>query len=201
MLSPSLRSRVNSGEASASFNFKNRFFVGEEQRPPQNERLVEFRRYLCQTRSVMTEYLLPLKYRQKVARDTMAFWFNTLGTGYTFKAGQNADFLLIDAPKTDGDGNARTFSFATSPNDPAYLMIAMRMRKSAFKENLRTIPLGTQFKVTPPMGSFTLHKDSSKPAVFLAGGHCYYTDSQHLRVGNGRKITPPAVLVLFQPYA
>jgi ferredoxin-NADP reductase len=100
----------------------------------------------------------------------MAFWFNTLGTGYTFKAGQNADFLLIDAPKTDGDGNARTFSFATSPNDPAYLMIAMRMRKSAFKENLQTIPLGTQFKVTPPMGSFTLHKDSSKPAVFLAGG-------------------------------
>jgi ferredoxin-NADP reductase len=118
----------------------------------------------------MSEYLLPLKYRQKVARDTMAFWFDTLATGYTFKAGQNADFLLIDPPKTDGGGNARTFSFATSPNDPASLMIAMRMRNSAFKENLQTIPLGTRFKVTPPMGSFTLHKDSSKPVVFLAGG-------------------------------
>jgi hypothetical protein len=36
----------------------------------------------------MTEYLLPLKHRQEVARDTMAFWFDTLGTGYSFKAGK-----------------------------------------------------------------------------------------------------------------
>jgi ferredoxin-NADP reductase len=49
-------------------------------------------------------------------------------------------------------------------------MVAMRMRNSAFKESLETIPLGTRLKVTSPMGSFTLHKDSSKPAVFLAGG-------------------------------
>jgi ferredoxin-NADP reductase len=118
----------------------------------------------------MTEYLLPLKHRQVVARDTMAFWFDTLGTGFTFKAGQNADFRLIDSPQTDGEGKARTFSFATSPNDRASLMVAMRMRNSAFKESLETIPLGTRLKVTSPMGSFTLHKDSSKPAVFLAGG-------------------------------
>jgi ferredoxin-NADP reductase len=49
-------------------------------------------------------------------------------------------------------------------------MVAMRMRKSAFKESLQSIPLGTPLKVTSPRGSFTLHKDSSKPAVFLAGG-------------------------------
>jgi len=63
--------------------------------------------------------LLNLKHRQAVAKDTMAFWFDTLGTSYTFKAGQNAHFILIDPPKTDGEGNARTFSFATSPNDRA----------------------------------------------------------------------------------
>src|SRR5215472_242864 len=118
----------------------------------------------------MTEYLLSLKDRREVARDTMAVWFDTLGTGYTFKAGQNADFILIDPPRTDGEGNARTFSFATSPNERTSLMVAMRMRKSAFKESLQTIPLGAQLKVTGPMGSFTLHKDSSRPAVFLAGG-------------------------------
>ena len=29
----------------------------------------------------MTEYLLSLKHRQVVARDAVAFWFETLGTG------------------------------------------------------------------------------------------------------------------------
>ncbi len=82
----------------------------------------------------MPEFLLALKDRQEVAKGTMAFWFDTLDTGYTFRAGQNADFILIDPPKTDGDGNARTFSFATSPNNRASLMVAMRMRKSAFKK-------------------------------------------------------------------
>ncbi len=49
-------------------------------------------------------------------------------------------------------------------------MVAMRMRKTAFKNSLRAIPIGTRIKVSSPMGSFTLHKDSSKPAVFVAGG-------------------------------
>lgn len=118
----------------------------------------------------MAEYWLGLKDRQEVAKDTMAFWFDTLGTGYTFRAGQNADFILVDPPKTDGEGNVRTFSFATSPNSQGSFMVAMRMRKTAFKNNLQAIPLGTRVKVTSPMGSFTLHKDSSRPAVFLAGG-------------------------------
>jgi ferredoxin-NADP reductase len=118
----------------------------------------------------MAEYLLGLNDRQEVAKDTMAFWFETLGTGYTFKAGQSADFILIDPPETDGEGNARSFSFATSPNNRTSFMVAMRMRATAFKKTLQAIPLGTAVKVSSPMGSFTLHKDSSRPAVFLAGG-------------------------------
>ena len=90
----------------------------------------------------MPEFLLALKDRQEVAKDTMAFWFDTLGTGYTFRAGQNADFILIDPPETDGDGNARTFSFASSPNVKDSLVVAMWMRKTAFKNSLRAIPLG-----------------------------------------------------------
>jgi ferredoxin-NADP reductase len=118
----------------------------------------------------MAEYLLALKYRQEVAKDTMAFWFDTLGSGYIFRAGQNAHFTLIDPPETDGGGNARTLSFASAPNDKGSLMVAMRMRSSAFKNSLQTLPLGTRVKVSRPMGSFTLHKDASRPAVFLAGG-------------------------------
>ena len=118
----------------------------------------------------MQEYLLALKERQEIARDTMALMFDTVGSGYTFKAGQNANFVLIDPPETDTQGNIRTFSFASSPSNKASLMIAMRMRNSAFKKSLQAIPLGAKLNVTRAMGSFTLHKDSSKPAVFLAGG-------------------------------
>ena len=49
-------------------------------------------------------------------------------------------------------------------------MVAMRMRNSAFKNSLKMIPLGAKLRVSPPIGSFTLHRDSSKPAVFLVGG-------------------------------
>ena len=49
-------------------------------------------------------------------------------------------------------------------------MVATRMRDSAFKRALKRIPLGTTVKIDGPSGSLTLHKNSSKPAVFLAGG-------------------------------
>ena len=32
------------------------------------------------------------------------------------------------------------------------------------------LPLGAKLKVSSPMGSFTLHRDSSRSAVFLVGG-------------------------------
>jgi len=62
----------------------------------------------------MTDYLLPLRHRQEVARSTMAFWFDTLRSGYTLKAGQNADFILIDPPQTDGGRRSPVASFCRS---------------------------------------------------------------------------------------
>ena len=49
-------------------------------------------------------------------------------------------------------------------------MIAMRMRKTAFKSALKAAALGAKFIVSRPRGSFTLHRDITRPAVFLAGG-------------------------------
>lgn len=118
----------------------------------------------------MSEYLFPLKDRHEVAEGTMEFWFDTSGTDFSFKAGQNADFTLIDPPETDAEGNTRTFSFATSPNTKGAFAVATRMRDTAFKRSLAKIPLGTKVKVAGPMGAFTLHKDAAKPAVFVAGG-------------------------------
>jgi NAD(P)H-flavin reductase len=49
-------------------------------------------------------------------------------------------------------------------------MIAMRMRRTAFKSASKIAPLGAKFIVSRPRGSFTLHRDISRPALFLAGG-------------------------------
>jgi ferredoxin-NADP reductase len=76
---------------------------------------------------------------------------------------------LIDPPEIDSEGNTRTFSIASAPFEDQ-LMFATRMRDTAFKRSLRKVPLGTGVKIDSPMGSFTLHKNSSKPAVFLTGG-------------------------------
>ena len=118
----------------------------------------------------MADYTILLKHREEVADETMAFRFDIAGTGYTFKAGQNAAFTLLDPPETDTAGNTRTLSFASSPNDVSSLMVAMRMRRSAFKNSLRALPLGSKLRVSSAIGSFRLHTDGSKPAVFLVGG-------------------------------
>jgi len=49
-------------------------------------------------------------------------------------------------------------------------MIAMRIRKTDFKNSMMAAALGTKFIVSRSSGSFTLHRDITRPAVFLAGG-------------------------------
>lgn len=89
--------------------------------------------------------------------------------GFVFKAGQNADWTLINPPETDAEGNKRTFSFVTSPGYEV-LGFATRMRDTAFKRNLKNMPEGTEVELEGPYGDMTLHSDASKPAIFLAGG-------------------------------
>jgi hypothetical protein len=42
----------------------------------------------------MAEYQLTLMDRQRIARDTVAFWFDANGARYEFRAGQHADFVF-----------------------------------------------------------------------------------------------------------
>ena len=106
--------------------------------------------------------------RKEIAEGTMAFQFEK-PSDFAFKPGQCADMTLPDPPETDAEGNVRTFSIASSPFE-SHLMFATRMRDTAFKRSLKKIPLGAEVKITPAMGSFTLHKNAAKPAVFLTGG-------------------------------
>lgn len=106
--------------------------------------------------------------RVEVAERTMAFHLEK-PQGFTFNPGQSIDVTLLNSPETDSEGNIRTFSIASAPFEDR-LMFTTRMRDTAFKRSLKKLPLGTAVKMDPAMGSFTLHKNSAKPAVFLAGG-------------------------------
>jgi ferredoxin-NADP reductase len=106
--------------------------------------------------------------REDIAEGTMAFHFSK-AADFQFRAGQAIDVTLLNPPETDAEGNTRTFSLASSPFD-VDLMIATRMRDSAFKRVLRRIALGTEVKIEGPSGSLVLHHKAEKPGVFLAGG-------------------------------
>ncbi len=116
----------------------------------------------------LVSYQPKLLNRVEVAEGTMAFHFEK-PPGFDFKAGQHSDLTLVDPPENDSEGNVRTFSIASAPFEDQ-LMFATRMRDTAFKRSLKRVPLGTPVKMEPAAGSFTLHKNSAKPAVFLTGG-------------------------------
>ncbi len=118
----------------------------------------------------MDRYGFPLVDRRIVAEGTMAFWFDTTGSDFAFDAGQNADFTLVDPPETDAEGNKRTFSFASSPVNKDRFMVVTRMRATAFKNSLKSIPVGTKVQVVGPLGTMSLHDDPTRPAAFIAGG-------------------------------
>jgi ferredoxin-NADP reductase len=113
-------------------------------------------------------FICKLKDRKEVAEGTMAFRFEK-SLGWTFKAGQYLDMTLLNPSETDSEGNVRSFSIASAPHEED-LMVATRMRDTAFKRVLRTMPLGTAVKIEGPSGDLILQNDSARAAVFLAGG-------------------------------
>lgn len=113
-------------------------------------------------------YRLMLKGRSEVAERTLEFRFDK-PPGMVFKAGQFMDLTLIDPAETDTEGNTRGFSINTSP-DETELAFTTRVRDTAFKRVLQTMPLGSAVKVEGPFGNLTLHNNASRPAVLLAGG-------------------------------
>ncbi|MBI1874064.1 MAG: hypothetical protein HYZ58_10825 [Acidobacteria bacterium] len=81
-----------------------------------------------------------LRRRDEVAERTMAFHVDK-PPSFRFKEGQSVDLTLIDPPESDSEGNTRTFSIASAPQDQQ-LMIATRMRDTAFERVLASLPIG-----------------------------------------------------------
>lgn len=109
-----------------------------------------------------------LQKHELVAEGTMAFHF-AKPPGFEFRAGQSIDLTLLNPPETDGEGNTRAFSLASAPFDPD-LMIATRMRDTAFKRVLGKASPGLEVKIDGPSGSLVLHRKAERPAVLMAGG-------------------------------
>ena len=98
----------------------------------------------------------------------MAFRFEK-PTTFKFIPGQFVDITLLNPPETDPEGNTRGFSIASAPYED-FIMVATRLRDTAFKRVLRSVPLGTQVRIEGPFGNLKLHNDKSRAAVVLTGG-------------------------------
>ena len=98
----------------------------------------------------------------------MAFQFER-PHNFQFRAGQFFDLTLFGHTQKRSDGLIHTFSIASGPSAQE-IMVVTRMRPTAFKQALSSLPIGAEVRIEGPMGSFTLHQNTAKPAVFLAGG-------------------------------
>ena len=116
----------------------------------------------------MPSYNVKLKRREEVAEGTSAFFFEK-PEGFQFIAGQFLRWTLIDPPESDEEGDSRSLSIASAPHEDD-LMIATRMRDTAFKRVLKSMTPGSEITIKGPYGRMTLHEDPSRPAVFLTGG-------------------------------
>ena len=114
----------------------------------------------------MSVHEVKLKARLAVAEGTMAFRLSK-PDGFVFEAGQAINLELIDPPAEDGQGS-RTFSLVSAPFERE-LMVATRMRDSAFKRTLKALPDGAGIRVDGAFGDLTLD-ETARPAVFIAGG-------------------------------
>jgi len=118
----------------------------------------------------LKDFQIILEKTEVICENTVAFTFDAKHTGYKFDAGQYANFTLTNPKHPDEKGHYRALSFANAPNEMGKLVIAARINSSVFINNLWSLSPGSKLYVSKPMGSLTLHKDNSIPAVFISGG-------------------------------
>lgn len=116
----------------------------------------------------VTKYQVKLKDRFTVAERTMAFQFEK-PPGFAFRPGQYLDLTLLNPSETDAEGNTRALSIASAP-DEKFLLMATRLRDTAFKRQLPRLPLGAEVQIEGPSGGLTLHNNAARTAIFLVGG-------------------------------
>jgi len=118
----------------------------------------------------MSVHEVKLKGRLEVAEGTLAFRFSR-PEGFAFEAGQAISLELIEPP-ADAGQSSRSLSLVSAPFERE-LVVATRMRDSAFKRALKALPEGASMRIDGPFGDLTLDGavgGTERPAAFIAGG-------------------------------
>lgn len=110
-----------------------------------------------------------LKEKVKVAANTADFVFYP-EKKFAYEPGQYMEWTLPHE-KTDGRGNRRYFTLASSPTE-SDLRIGVKFydKGSSYKEAMLDMDRHTPIVASQLAGDFTLPKDSSKKLAFIAGG-------------------------------
>ena len=116
----------------------------------------------------MTTHETRLAGREDVAQGTVAFHFEK-PAGFLFKPGQAIEVILGNSAGAEAGALGHAFSIVSAPFEDE-LVIATRIRDSAFKQTLNALLVGASVTVDGPFGSLGLHRDRARPAVFIAGG-------------------------------
>ena len=146
----------------------------------------------------MSAYQTTLLGQTEVAEGTMAFQFEK-PNGFVFKAGQYIDLTISGSQHGCSNGLTHTFSIASSPFDEE-LVVTTRMRNTVFKQALSASPIGSGARIEGPMGSFGLHNNTARPAVFLAGGIGIAPFLSMLSYATAEKLRHPILLFYANRY-
>ena len=115
------------------------------------------------------KYILKLKERVQVARDTFDYVF-TGNKKVSFRPGQYMEWTLAH-PHPDSRGNRRYFTLASSPAEQnVRLGVRQYAQSSSYKKHLQDMEIGTEIIAAQLAGDFVLPKDTTKKLAFIAGG-------------------------------
>lgn len=150
--------------------------------------------------SITGDFYLPLKKKEKVAKDTYSFYFDRVKRGF---ASKQFDFLpgqyvrmTLDIKNPDDRGTSRSFTIASSTLDNDHIMITTRIIKSSFKKRMVELVPGEKVKFFGPIGGFFLDEKDKDSRVFLAGGIGITPFHSMIIYAFTKKLTIPLTLIV-----
>ncbi|HLZ14984.1 MAG TPA: hypothetical protein VKQ34_03245 [Candidatus Saccharimonadales bacterium] len=121
---------------------------------------------------VSPKYKLRLRLLEKhqLSANVYDFVFTPSVRSFHFEPGQYMEWTLPHR-HTDGRGNRRTFTIASSPTEPeVHIGVKFYQPSSSFKRTLLAMEPGQAITAGQVAGDFVLPKDPSRKLVFVAGG-------------------------------
>lgn len=142
---------------------------------------------------IPSDFYLPFIKKEKVARDTFAFYFDRKNIDLKFIPGQ---YIKMRIPHENADerGTSRSFSIASSPLNKENIFIITKIIQSSFKKRLNNLSVGQKVEFFGPLGSFLFKEEDTTPRVFLAGGIGITPFLSMISYANEKKLQIPITL-------